>query len=139
MPDDIHDPGRKRPNGALEADILAALHRAGTPLTAGEVVDRLSRRLSYSTVVTVLSRLHTKRLLDRAQRGRAYAYSPATDESGLAARRMQGVLDELPDREAVLTHFVANLPAADEHLLRQLLAADAADAADTAPTAEGRD
>jgi predicted transcriptional regulator len=124
MPEETEGPGRKRPNGELEADILAALHRAGTPLTAGELVEQLNSSLSYSTVVTVLTRLHIKQLLSRAPRGRAYAYTPVADEPGLAARRMQGVLDELPDRQAVLTRFVDNLSDADEDLLRQLLGND---------------
>ncbi|MYS20304.1 Predicted transcriptional regulator [Streptomyces sp. DvalAA-14] len=124
MPEHTDGSGRKRPNGALEADILAALHGAGTPLTAGELVERLNNRLSYSTVVTVLTRLHIKQLLSRAPRGRAYAYTPIADEPGLAARRMQRVLDELPDRQAVLARFVDNLSAADENLLRRLLGPD---------------
>ncbi|MFC4030785.1 BlaI/MecI/CopY family transcriptional regulator [Streptomyces polygonati] len=124
MPEESGGSASKRPNGELEADILAALHRAGTALTAGELVEHLSSRLSYSTVVTVLGRLHTKQLLSRAPRGRAYAYTPVADEPGLAARRMQRVLDELPDREAVLTRFVDNLSDADEGLLRQLLGAE---------------
>ncbi|GII30291.1 BlaI/MecI/CopY family transcriptional regulator [Planotetraspora mira] len=116
-----HEPGRRRANGEREAEILAVLQEAGTPLTPGEVVEHLGDDLTYSTVVTILSRLHTKQLLTRTPRGRAYAYSPVADEPGLAARRMRGVLDERPDREAVLTRFVDGLSSADEELLRHLL------------------
>ena len=85
MPDDAAAAAR-HPAGALEAEILALLRAAGTPLSPGQVRDRLgtgqvpggalsasalsssalsssalsSSALSYSTVVTFLSRLHAK-------------------------------------------------------------------------------
>jgi predicted transcriptional regulator len=107
----------------LEAEIIAALHQAAPEaLTPGEVLDRLADdRLAYTTVVTALTRLHGKGVLTRAKRGRAFAYAPVTDESGLAARRMRKVLDGRTDREAVLTHFVGELSTDDEELLRRLL------------------
>lgn len=113
--------GRRRANGALESEVLAALQRAGAPLTPREVQATLPGELTYSTVVTILSRLHGKDVLTRTPRGRAYAYAPVADEAGLAARRMHKVLDTLPDREAVLVRFVDGLTAADELLLRQVL------------------
>ncbi|MCD9140616.1 BlaI/MecI/CopY family transcriptional regulator [Streptomyces albireticuli] len=113
--------GRRRANGALEGEVLAALQRAEGPLTPREVQARLAGELTYSTVVTILSRLHGKEVLTRTPRGRAYAYAPVTDEAGLAARRMRKILDGVPDREVVLARFVAELPATDEELLRALL------------------
>ncbi|MFC5145780.1 BlaI/MecI/CopY family transcriptional regulator [Streptomyces aureoversilis] len=112
---------RRRANGALEGEVLAALQRAEGPLTPREVQARLSGELTYSTVVTILSRLHGKEVLTRTPRGRAYAYAPVTDEAGLAARRMCRILDALPDREVVLARFVAELPLPDALLLRALL------------------
>ncbi|WP_354645172.1 BlaI/MecI/CopY family transcriptional regulator [Kitasatospora camelliae] len=112
-----------RGKGELEAEILAVLHRAAPEAaTPGEVLERLGdARLAYTTVVTALTRLHGKGLLRRAKRGRAFAYTPVADESGLAARRMSKVLDGRADREAVLAHFVDELSDADEELLRRLL------------------
>jgi predicted transcriptional regulator len=78
-------PVRRRSSGQLEAEILAVLHRAGVPLTAGDVAERLGGPLAYTTVVTILGRLHTKRQLTRTPRGRAYAYAPVADPDGLTA------------------------------------------------------
>jgi predicted transcriptional regulator len=117
-------PGERRPGGALEAEVLGLLQSAPSALTPGEVQERLGSDLAYSTVVTVLSRMYDKGLLHRAKRGRAYAYAPVTDAHGLTARRMRQMLDSDPDREAVLTRFVDDLPAGDERLLRQLLGGD---------------
>ncbi|MFI9201876.1 BlaI/MecI/CopY family transcriptional regulator [Streptomyces sp. NPDC053048] len=117
--------GRRRASGALEGEVLAALQRAGTPLTPREVQGTLSGELTYSTVVTILSRLHGKDVLTRTPRGRAYAYAPLTDEAGLAARRMHKVLDGRADREVVLTRFADGLTEEDATLLSRLLAGGA--------------
>ena len=81
----------------------------GRPLPPGEVRDRVGGGLAYTTVVTILSRLHAKGILQRRKAGRAYVYAPVADEPGLAARRMARVLDGEADREAVLARFVSGL------------------------------
>jgi predicted transcriptional regulator len=101
--------------------VLAVLQGAGSALTPAKVREQLTGRLAYSTVVTILSRLHAKGVLTRVRTGRAYAYAPLADESGLAARRMRAVLESEGDREAVLARFVSGLTPADEQLLRRML------------------
>ena len=113
--------GARRAAGELEAAALAVLQSAGSPLTPGQVLERLGDRLAYTTVVTILSRLHAKGVLTRRRSGRAYAYVPGADEPGLAARRMRGVLEAEHDREAVLARFVSGLSPTDERLLRRML------------------
>jgi predicted transcriptional regulator len=113
--------GPRRAAGALEAEVLAVLQASDSPLTPGEVRERLAGRLAYTTVVTILSRLHAKGVLTRSRNGRAFTYAPVADEAGLAARRMQGVLEGEDDREAVLARFVSGLTPADEQLLRRML------------------
>jgi predicted transcriptional regulator len=119
-------PQPRRAPGELEAEVLATLWSAPDALTAGAVQARLGGALSYSTVVTILSRLHAKGTLSREHAGRAYAYRPVADESGLAARRMRQVLDGEPDRGRVLARFVSDLTDDDERLLRSLLRQPAA-------------
>lgn len=115
--------GARRGPGELEQAILAVLWEAGAALSPGEVRDRLDAggELSYSTVVTILSRLHEKGALARHRDGRSFRYAPVADEAGLAARRISALLDRQPDREAVLSRFVADLSDRDEELLRHLL------------------
>ena len=88
---------------------------------AGQTEGTDADSLSYSTVVTILSRLHDKGVLTRYRDGRAYRYAPVADAAGLAARRLSEMLDRQPDRAAVLTRFVADLSDRDEALLRELL------------------
>ena len=101
--------------------MLSALQAAGAALSPGQVRDRLDADLAYTTVVTILSRLHDKGVLERRKVGRAYAYAPVADEPGLAARRMARVLDGEADRGAVLARFVSGLSETDEELLRTML------------------
>ena len=119
--DDAAGAGR-RAAGELAAEVLAVLQDAGSPLSPGEVRERVGGDLAYTTVVTILSRLHAKGVLDRWKSGRAYLYAPVADSPGLAARRMARVLDEETDREAVLARFVSVLSPGDEDLLRRMLA-----------------
>ena len=111
----------RRAAGELEAAVLAVLQEAGSALSPGEVRERICGALAYTTVVTILSRLHAKGVLERNKAGRAYLYAPVADQPGLAARRMARVLDGEADREAVLARFVSSLSDSDEELLRRML------------------
>jgi predicted transcriptional regulator len=120
MGDETEVAGR-RAAGELEAAVLAVLQEAGTALSPGEVRERIGGPLAYTTVVTILSRLHAKGVLERHKAGRAYLYAPVADQPGLAARRMARVLDGEADRETVLARFVSSLSDSDEELLRRML------------------
>lgn len=120
----------RRASGELEAAVLAVLQDAATSaghnpaggaLSPAEVRERVGGDLAYTTVVTILSRLHAKGVLQRHKDGRAYRYAPVADQPGLAARRMARVLDGEPDREAVLARFVSALSDRDEDMLRRML------------------
>ena len=118
----------RRPPGALEAEVMAVLRAADAPLSPGQVRERLAARprggeLSYSTVVTIVSRLHAKGLLARERAGRGFAYTPV-DPASLAAGQMSRALDAGVDHGAVLTRFISGLSGRDARLLRQLLAGD---------------
>lgn len=111
----------RRGPGELEAEVLATLWGDGRPMTAAEVQERVDRKLAYTTIVTILGRLHEKGVLTREKHGRSFSYAPVEDEAGLAARRMRTVLDTQRDRAQVLARFVSALSDADEQMLRALL------------------
>ncbi|MFD5567937.1 BlaI/MecI/CopY family transcriptional regulator [Streptomyces cadmiisoli] len=116
-----HRRSRRRGQGELEGQVLAALRAADEPVTAGWVQERLGGDLAYTTVITILTRLLAKGAVTRERAGRSFAWTPSSDEAGLAARRMRKVLDGEQDREAVLASFVTALEPEDERLLRELL------------------
>lgn len=115
----------RRGRGELEAEVLAVLWQHDAPATAADVRERLGdATLAYTTVVTILTRLHEKGVLAREKQGRMFAYRPVDDPAGLAARRMRAVLDSEANRESVLARFVSNLPPGDEQALLELLQSD---------------
>ncbi|WP_433789217.1 BlaI/MecI/CopY family transcriptional regulator [Actinoplanes sp. CA-252034] len=123
MPADDENAGR-RPAGSLESEVLRVLVAASGPLSPREVRDRLSSPLSYSTVVTILTRMHDKGMAARYREGRSFRYAPLTDDASLAAGRMRAALSAGSDRASVLRRFVAALEPGDEELLRRLLGDD---------------
>lgn len=112
---------RRRPDGALENDVLRVLWASETPLRPSEINDRLGAGHAYTSIATVLSRLHAKGLVERAAVGRAFAYSPAMDESTLAVRRITDLLNSSSDRSQVLSRFVGGLSARDAKAVRAML------------------
>jgi predicted transcriptional regulator len=129
----------RRAAGALESEVLGILREAGGPLSPGEVRQRITAgqqaELSYSTVVTIVSRLYDKGLLARQRAGRGFTYTPV-DEASLAASRMSQALGSGTDRDAVLSRFVSGLSGRDARLMRLLLSDDQ-DAAAGSPGREG--
>ncbi|MFF1613254.1 BlaI/MecI/CopY family transcriptional regulator [Amycolatopsis sp. NPDC058278] len=111
----------RRAPGALEAEVLTVLWSAGEPLSPTDVQARLEDDLAYTTVVTILTRLHDKGVATREKHGRSFRYHAVDDEAGLAARKMTKVLDGEPDRGSVLARFVTQLSESDEEVLRALL------------------
>ena len=111
----------RRPDGALENDVMKVLWRVGRPLQPSEVNELLGQGLAYTTVATILGRLTTKGLVTRTESGRAYAYAPAVPEAALAGRRIAEVLETAPDRREALAWLVDSLSAKDAKALRTLL------------------
>jgi predicted transcriptional regulator len=121
-------PGPRRRAGELSRLVLETLEKAGRPLTPGEVLEQLQASgaglLAYTTVVTILSRLHAQGMVHRSRVGRAYAYQAAAGPAQLVARRMRRLMDAEDDRLKVLASFVDGLSDRDEQALRDLLGPD---------------
>ncbi|ONI77955.1 CopY family transcriptional regulator [Actinosynnema sp. ALI-1.44] len=112
---------QRRKPGALSAEILGVLSESDEALTPGEILELLPEGLSYSAVVTTLTRLYEKEVVTRERSGRAYRYRATGDQTALVAWRMGRILDTEADHASVLTRFVSALNEQDEQLLRDLL------------------
>jgi predicted transcriptional regulator len=98
--------------GSLEARVMRVLW-ASPGLTVRDVASRLprSRRRAYTTIMTVMNRLHEKGLLSRELVDRAYVYSPKLNESeflqDLTQKRVHSLIAEFGD--VAVTHFVGEI------------------------------
>ncbi len=119
------DSGRSLLLGSLEMKIMQVLW--GRPeqfMQVRDVLPLLSDNLAYTTVMTVMSRLHEKGLLRRRRQGRAWAYRTAVSREAYIASTMTETLRVAEDRTAALLHFVADLRPEEAAALRRLLAVD---------------
>lgn len=102
----------------------------GAPANVATVLGRINlgrpsdEQLAYTTVMTVLARLHDKGILDRVKAGRGYDYAPRFSEAALVEHLSRQEVGELVDRYGVvaLTQFADALRQADPKLLARLSA-----------------
>jgi predicted transcriptional regulator len=112
------------PLGKLEAAVMGVLWSADGALTVREVLERLpvKRNLAYTTVMTVLSTLHRKGMVDREAVGRAYSYLPARSREAAAAASLREILEASEDPRSVLLHFAETATDEESEVLRDGLA-----------------
>ncbi len=84
--------------GDLEADVLGVVWEQGKA-TVQEVKEALEpkRALAYTTVMTVMTRLAQKGLLERSKEGRAYYYTPAASQQKVAGSLLSSLVNRLYD------------------------------------------
>ena len=111
----------RRSTGELEESVLQYLWVVGEPSTPAEVHAAIAPDLAYTTVMTVLSRIFKKGLLERERHGRAYAYRPVAGEAIHRAEQMHEHLGAAGDKHAVLSSFIETLSVDEATELRQLL------------------
>ena len=108
--------GADRFLGPLESAVMDQMWERGTA-TVREIVDDIGKRrdLAYTTVMTIMSRLHEKGLLARERDGKGYVYRPAFSREEHRARLsrelVRGLVDEFGD--VALAQFAAELDTVD--------------------------
>jgi len=102
--------------GPLESAVMERVWKRG-PLTVRDVVDEIGRPrgLAYTTVMTVMVRLHGKGLLARERNGKTYLYSAVAtrdEHRALLSRDLaKGLVSQFGD--AALAAFSAELDQVD--------------------------
>lgn len=113
--------------GPLEYEVMCCLW-ADAPASVPQVLERLNDRrrkpdrLAYTTVMTVLVRLHDKELVSRVRHGRGFDYTPRFTEAGLIDHFSRREVEELVRRygPVAIAHFADAVEHADPHLLARL-------------------
>lgn len=110
--------------GSLQAEILQAVAARG-PSTVREVLEALPGRQAraYTTVMTVLVKLHAKGIVERRRTGKGFVYAARYTPDELRDRMAGHLVDELVDDfgAAALAHFATALDRRDRARLRKLL------------------
>lgn len=102
--------------GDLQVEIMAVLWRLGEG-TVDDVRNSqpARRRVAYTTIQTVMTRLLERGLLERERRGQAFVYKPKIDEASYLARaisrRLAGASPEA--RRDALVSLVGDLDAGE--------------------------
>lgn len=113
----IGSQGLRQVLGDLEAEIMECMWDLGSA-SVREVHECLLERrdIAYTTVMTVMSRLAEKAMLQRRQEGRAYIYEPVQTRDAFCTGVVKTVVSGLfgSVNRPVLTHFVESLTGEDE-------------------------
>lgn len=93
------------------------------PVVVREVLEDLQqgREIAYTTVMTVLDNLHSKGMVRREKRGRAYVYAATVTREAHTAGLLDQVLSLSADPGATLLHFVGQMSKAELAALRSAL------------------
>lgn len=111
--------------GDLQAEVMRIFWERGSA-TVRELVEALDnggrRKLAYTTVLTLASRLWRRGLLVREAEGRGFRYRPATTREGLLAILSDELIDRLFDDfgEVALARLDARLDQLDTGRRRRL-------------------
>lgn len=107
--------------GELERKVMEVLWTdLGAPVSVRHIEERLPG-YAYTTLLTVLTRLHRKELVRRAKDGRAFLYAAITSREDYTAELMREALDAVSDRTAVLARFAQSVSPAEATVLRDVL------------------
>jgi predicted transcriptional regulator len=124
--------------GELEAEVMELAWGRSAWLGVNDLLAALKgRQRAYTTVMTIVTRLCDKGLLERRRDGRGFVYRPALSKDQAAAQALREVLADADDPQAVLAHFVEDLEASPELLARLRTLTDASDADPEGRAAQG--
>lgn len=109
--------------GSLQTKVLQTLSGRG-PSSVRDVMDALPQRdaVAYTTVMTVLGRLHDKGLVTREKVGKSYRYESRYSPNELRDRMAKHLVGELIDDfgDVALTHFASALDGVDRRRLEKI-------------------
>jgi predicted transcriptional regulator len=106
--------------GDRELDVMAVLWEIGSG-TVSEVRERLSAKLAYTTVLTILRNLEAKEFVSHQEEGRAHRYFPRIAQRTAQRSALTRLVDALfkGSNEELLAHLVDDR-ALDADALRRL-------------------
>lgn len=102
--------------------MLHLLRSYDEPVTSRQLWETFAiDRPARTTLLTVLSRLEAKGLVQRTPAAGGALFRATRTDPHTAARSMSEALDHVGDRRAALTHFAGELDTTDLDVLRRVL------------------
>lgn len=100
--------------GDLEKEIMDVVWESSSPVTVREVLERISRkrRIAYTTVMTIMTRLVAKRLLKRKLDGnKAYAYQVVYSKEKFLTKTSKQIIKNFISSfgEVAIAHFAQEI------------------------------
>jgi predicted transcriptional regulator len=97
--------------GELESTIMERLWSYHRPASVRDVLEdlRRDREIAYTTVMTVMDKLHKKGLLRRRLVHKAYVYETLASKEAYTAQLMRETLAASGNQAATLVHFLERL------------------------------
>ena len=97
--------------------------RRGRPVLVRDIVEDLNadRALAYTTVMTVMDKLHRKGWLRREPQGRAYLYEAMASRESYTARLMREAWATSDNPAVAFVHFLEQLSPEEAQALRTAL------------------
>jgi predicted transcriptional regulator len=113
------------PLHALEAEVMDEVWRRDDEVTVREVLEALNagrKQRAYTTIMTIMSRLYEKGLLERRRSGKTDVYRPVMTRDEYRHVRAKREVDELVADygELALAHFARRLQTLDPKRREQL-------------------
>lgn len=111
--------------GDLEKEIMEIIWQKKDPVTVRFVFEKLSknRKVAYTTVMTIMSRLTEKEILKRVVLGKAYIYQPIYSKDKFLSRVSRQIIKSFISSygDNAIAHFVEELEKTPDEKKKRLL------------------
>ena len=109
--------------GDLEAAVMERIWRRNQPVLVRDVLEDLqgNRAIAYTTVMTVMDKLHRKGWLRRAPQGRAYVYEAVASRESYTASLMRDAWATSDNQAVAFVHFLEQLSEGEARAVRAAL------------------
>lgn len=117
-------PGLEKVLGSLESEIMEIVWQKSGEVSVRDVLDELvtQREIAYTTVMTIMGRLASKKLLEKRKIGNAFYFAPALTRDEFTGQVVGGMIDDLLAEfsDTALNHFIRRVEEKDRSVLDKL-------------------
>lgn len=117
-------PGLEKVLGSLESEVMELIWSKNTEVSVRDVYEALAlkREIAYTTVMTIMGRLATKKLLKKRKEGNAFLFTPAIAKNEFTIQMVDNVVDDLlaDFSDAALASFINRVGKKDRESIEKL-------------------